>query len=45
MGVVNLLPASVAEKIERNLLDTPGNLKKWVEGPQGSRYREALASR
>ena len=45
MGVVNLLSASMADKIERNLLDTPGNLKKWVEGPQGNRYRDAVASR
>ncbi|HUU21889.1 MAG TPA: SRPBCC family protein [Phycisphaerae bacterium] len=45
MGVVNLLSASMAEKIERNLLDTPGNLKKWIEGPQGNRYRDAVASR
>jgi hypothetical protein len=45
MGVVNLLPASMADKIERTLLNTPGNLKKWVEGPQGNRYRDAVASR
>ncbi len=45
MGVVGLIPANLAEKIERNLLDAPGNLKKWVEGPQGNRYRTAVASR
>ena len=43
MGLVNLLGSEMATKFERHLLGLPGYLKKWVEGPNGSRYRTMLA--
>lgn len=40
MGVVNLISPQVEERIEGALLKIPGFLKKWVEGPNGDKYRE-----
>lgn len=45
MGIINLIGAEMEEKIERHLLGIPGNLKKWVEGPGGNRYRTLTAQK
>jgi ribosome-associated toxin RatA of RatAB toxin-antitoxin module len=45
MGIINLLSPDLIAKIERNLLGVPNDLKAWVEGPQGNRYRTAVASK
>jgi len=43
MGIVNILGEKVSEKLSRGLLDLPRNLRKWVEGPNGNRYRVLTA--
>jgi ribosome-associated toxin RatA of RatAB toxin-antitoxin module len=45
MGIINLLSPDLIAKIERNLLAVPNDLKAWVEGPHGNRYRTAVASK
>jgi carbon monoxide dehydrogenase subunit G len=45
MGVVNLLGESMCKRFASALLDVPGSLKRWLEGPNGSRYRAVVASR
>jgi hypothetical protein len=45
MGIINLLSPDLIAKIERNLLGVPNDLKAWVEGPQGNRYRTAVATK
>jgi len=45
MGIINLISPDLIAKIERNLLGVPNNLKAWVEGPHGNRYRTAVASK
>ena len=36
---------TMEEKIQRHLLGVPGNLKRWVEGPAGNRYRTLTAKK
>jgi ribosome-associated toxin RatA of RatAB toxin-antitoxin module len=45
MGIINLISPELVAKIERALLGVPSDLKKWVEGPSGERYRAVTASR
>jgi len=45
MGIINLIGPEMEEKIQRHLLGVPGNLKKWVEGPGGNRYRTLTAKK
>jgi ribosome-associated toxin RatA of RatAB toxin-antitoxin module len=45
MGIINLIGDEMEEKIERHLLGVPGSLKKWVEGPNGNRYRVMTAKK
>jgi hypothetical protein len=45
MGVVNLLGDSMCRRFASALLDVPGSLKEWVEGPSGNRYRSLSARR
>jgi ribosome-associated toxin RatA of RatAB toxin-antitoxin module len=45
MGIINLLSPDLIAKIERNLLNVPNDLKLWVEGPHGNRYRTAVAAK
>lgn len=45
MGIINLISPELVAKIERALLGVPSDLKKWVEGPNGERYRTKVASR
>jgi ribosome-associated toxin RatA of RatAB toxin-antitoxin module len=44
-GLVNLLGQSLSDKLARALLGVPGDLKKWVEGPAGNRYRVMTAKK
>jgi ribosome-associated toxin RatA of RatAB toxin-antitoxin module len=43
MGIINLIPSDLVAKIQRNLLAAPEDVKRWVEGPQGTRYRTTTA--
>jgi ribosome-associated toxin RatA of RatAB toxin-antitoxin module len=43
MGLVNLLGAELESQIEGGLLNLPKHLKKWIESPAASRYREMVA--
>ncbi|MCK9460487.1 MAG: hypothetical protein M0R80_12690 [Proteobacteria bacterium] len=45
MGIINLLSQDLIDKIERNLLGVPNDLKAWIEGPHGNRYRTAFAAK
>jgi hypothetical protein len=45
MGIINLIGPEMEAKIQRHLLGVPGNLKKWVEGPAGNRYRTLTAKK
>jgi ribosome-associated toxin RatA of RatAB toxin-antitoxin module len=45
MGIINLIGEEWEAKIQRHLLGIPGNLKKWVEGPGGNRYRTLTAKK
>jgi len=45
MGIINLIGPEMEEKIQRHLLGVPGNLKRWVEGPAGNRYRTLTAKK
>jgi ribosome-associated toxin RatA of RatAB toxin-antitoxin module len=44
MGIINLISSDLVAKIERNLLGIPNDLKAWVEGPHGAKYRTAAAA-
>lgn len=44
-GLVNLLGESMSNKLARALLGVPNDLKKWVEGPNGNRYRVMTAKK
>jgi hypothetical protein len=44
-GLVNLLGETMSDKLARALLDVPGKLKHWVEGPAGNRYRVMTAKK
>jgi ribosome-associated toxin RatA of RatAB toxin-antitoxin module len=44
MGIINLISPELTAKIERHLLGIPTDLKAWVEGPNGKRYRTAVAA-
>jgi len=44
-GLVNLLGQSLSDKLARALLGVPNDLKKWVEGPGGNRYRVMTAKK
>jgi len=39
MGLINLMGAELERKLEWGILNLPINLKRWVEGPNGDRYR------
>ena len=39
MGLINLIGAELERKLEWGILNLPINLKRWVEGPSGDRYR------
>jgi ribosome-associated toxin RatA of RatAB toxin-antitoxin module len=39
MGLINLIGAELERKLEWGILNLPINLKRWVEGPTGDRYR------
>jgi len=43
MGLVNLLGNELEAQLEGGLLNIPKHLKKWIESPAGSRYREMVA--
>jgi ribosome-associated toxin RatA of RatAB toxin-antitoxin module len=43
MGLVNLLGTALESQLEGGLLNVPKHLKKWIESPAGSRYREMVA--
>jgi hypothetical protein len=45
MGVVNLLGDSMCRRFAKALLEVPGSLKEWMEGPNGNRYRTLSARR
>lgn len=45
MGIVNLLGDEMCDKLAAALLHVPGSLKRWVEGPNGNRYRALSARR
>lgn len=45
MGIINLISQDMVDKIERNLLACPKDVKKWVEGPKGSLYRTTTAKK
>jgi hypothetical protein len=45
MGVVNLLGDSMCRRFAAALLEVPGSLKEWMEGPNGNRYRSLSARR
>jgi hypothetical protein len=45
MGVVNVLGASMCRRFAAALLNVPGSLKEWMEGPNGNRYRTLSARR
>ena len=44
-GLVNLLGDNLSDQLARALLNVPGKLKKWVEGPNGNRYRVMTAKK
>jgi len=44
-GLVGLLGDSLSDQLARALLNVPGKLKKWVEGPAGNRYRVMTAKK
>ena len=39
MGVINLLPESLEKKLEKGILNIPGRLRNWIQGPNGQKYR------
>ena len=43
MGLVNLLGDKLSGRLGKALLHVPGSLKKWLEGPEGNRYRTMAA--
>lgn len=45
MGIINLISEDMVTKIERHLLGCPGEVKKWVEGPRGNKYRTTTAKK
>jgi hypothetical protein len=44
-GIVIFLGDSLENQLERNLIGLPKFLKKWIESPQGSRYRTMTAKK
>jgi ribosome-associated toxin RatA of RatAB toxin-antitoxin module len=44
-GLVNLIGDKMSASLARALLNVPGSLKKWVEGPAGNRYRVLTAKK
>lgn len=44
-GIVTFLGDEMEAKLERYLLGLPKYLKKWVESPEGSRYRAMVAAK
>ena len=45
MGIINLIKPELVAKIQRNLLGAPNEIKKWVEGPNGAKYRTMTAKK
>ena len=45
MGIINLIKPELVAKIQRNLLGAPNEIKKWVEGPKGAKYRTMTAKK
>ncbi len=45
MGIINLIKPELVAKIQRHLLGAPNEIKKWVEGPKGAKYRTMTAKK
>ena len=43
MGIINLVKPELVAKIQRNLLGAPNEVKKWLDGPNGAKYRRMTA--
>ncbi len=45
MGIINLIKPALVAKIQRHLLGAPNEIKEWVEGPNGAKYRTMTAKK